>query len=70
MLEGLSPVHLIVILVIALVVLGPGRLPETGAALGKALRGFRQAVSGEEASPTSPSESAPPAPPPGPPPAP
>jgi sec-independent protein translocase protein TatA len=70
MFEGLSPVHLIVILAIALLVLGPGKLPETGAALGKALRGFRHAMSDDEATPTSPSEPAPPAPPPGPPPAP
>ena len=41
---SLSPVHLIIILVIALLVLGPGKLPETGAALGKAIREFRQAV--------------------------
>ncbi len=67
MLEGLSPVHLIVILVIALLVLGPGKLPESGAALGKALRGFRQAMSDDEANPQSTSEPAPPAPPPAPP---
>ena len=43
---ALSPVHLIIILVIALLVLGPGKLPETGAALGRAVRGFRDAVEG------------------------
>lgn len=41
---SLSPVHLIIVLVIALLILGPGKLPETGAALGKAIREFRQAV--------------------------
>ena len=41
---GLSPVHLIIILVIALVILGPGKLPETGAAIGKAIREFRHAT--------------------------
>ena len=45
---ALSPVHLIIILVIALLVLGPGKLPETGAALGRAVRGFRDAVEGKE----------------------
>jgi len=41
---ALSPVHLIIVLVIALLVIGPGKLPETGAALGRAIRDFRQAV--------------------------
>ena len=35
---ALSPVHLIIVLVIALLVIGPGKLPETGAALGRAIR--------------------------------
>ena len=54
---ALSPVHLIIVLVIALLVIGPGKLPETGAALGRAIRDFRQAVDG-----TQPSETPPPAP--------
>lgn len=45
MLDGLSPVHLIIILVIALLILGPGKLPETGAALGQAVRSFRHGMS-------------------------
>ena len=44
---GLSPAHLIVVLVVAILVLGPGKLPETGAALGKAIREFREAVGGD-----------------------
>ncbi|MBP2656545.1 MAG: Sec-independent protein translocase protein tatA/E-like protein [Firmicutes bacterium] len=36
-----------VILVIALIVFGPGKLPEAGKALGKGLSELRQAVSGE-----------------------
>jgi TatA/E family protein of Tat protein translocase len=43
--EGLSPLHLILVLVIALLVLGPGKLPEVGAALGKSIREFRKATS-------------------------
>ncbi len=35
--------ELIMILVVALVVFGPGKLPEIGAALGKAIREFRRA---------------------------
>ena len=47
MLEGITPFHLIFILVIAVLVVGPGKLPETGAALGKALRSFREGVNGK-----------------------
>ncbi len=42
---ALSPFHLIIILVIALLVIGPGKLPEVGSALGKAIREFRSAAS-------------------------
>ena len=45
---AVSPVHLIIILVIALIVVGPGKLPDTGAALGRAIRGFRDAVDGKD----------------------
>ncbi len=37
--------EIIVILVIALIVVGPGRLPDVGAALGKSIREFRKASS-------------------------
>jgi sec-independent protein translocase protein TatA len=40
----LSPMHLIIILAIALIVLGPKRLPEAGRGLGEAIRGFRDSV--------------------------
>jgi sec-independent protein translocase protein TatA len=43
----LQPTHLLFILVIALIVLGPKRLPEVGRSLGKGLRDFRTAMSGE-----------------------
>jgi TatA/E family protein of Tat protein translocase len=36
--------ELILILVIALVVLGPGKLPEVGSALGRSIREFRKAA--------------------------
>ncbi|HEY4753733.1 MAG TPA: twin-arginine translocase TatA/TatE family subunit [Candidatus Limnocylindrales bacterium] len=42
---GLTPAHLILILVIALIVVGPGRLPEVGSALGKSIKEFRKAAS-------------------------
>ncbi len=42
-----NPVHLIFIAAVALVVLGPKRLPEVARALGKGVREFREALSGE-----------------------
>jgi sec-independent protein translocase protein TatA len=44
----LQPTHLLLILVVALLVLGPKRLPEAGQALGKGLRDFRMAMSGDQ----------------------
>jgi len=41
---GLQPVHLIFILVIALIVVGPGKLPDVGASLGKTIKEFRKAA--------------------------
>jgi sec-independent protein translocase protein TatA len=44
----LQPTHLLFILVVALLVLGPKRLPEVGRSLGRGLRDFKDAISGEE----------------------
>jgi sec-independent protein translocase protein TatA len=44
----LQPTHLLFVLVVALLVLGPKRLPEAGRALGKGIRDFRTAISGED----------------------
>ena len=44
----LQPTHLLFVLVIALLVLGPKRLPEVGRSLGRGLRDFRGAISGED----------------------
>jgi sec-independent protein translocase protein TatA len=44
----LQPTHLLFILVVALLVLGPKRLPEASRAIGKGIRDFKMAVSGEE----------------------
>jgi sec-independent protein translocase protein TatA len=51
---ALSPVHLVLILIVALFVIGPGKLPETGAALGKAIRQFREATAGTDEKPVPP----------------
>jgi len=42
---NIGPGELILILIIALVIIGPGRLPDVGAALGKSIREFRKASS-------------------------
>jgi sec-independent protein translocase protein TatA len=44
----LQPTHLLFVLVVALLVLGPKRLPEVGRSLGRTMRDFRSALSGEE----------------------
>jgi sec-independent protein translocase protein TatA len=49
MLSGLeSPMHLLVLAVIAAIVLGPKRLPELGRSLGQGIRSFKQSLDGDE----------------------
>ena len=43
----LQPTHLLFVLVVALLVLGPKRLPEVGRTLGSGIRDFRAAINGE-----------------------
>ncbi len=45
---GIGMPELIVIFVIALVVFGPGKLPDVGRSIGEAIRGFKKAVSEPE----------------------
>ena len=46
MFQGLlQPMHLLVILVIALIFFGPSKIPELGSSLGKAIKGFKKAMS-------------------------
>ena len=46
MFSGLfQPMHLLIILVIALIFFGPGKLPELGAGIGKSLREFKKGMS-------------------------
>src|SRR5439155_23515300 len=47
-LGALQPGHLIVILVIVLLIFGPGKLPELGKAMGDGLRELKKATGGEE----------------------
>ena len=52
---GIGPMELVIVLVIALVVLGPKRLPDAGRSLGEGIRGFKSSLTGgdDEAAPKS-----------------
>jgi sec-independent protein translocase protein TatA len=43
----LQPTHLILVMVVALIFLGPKRLPGAGRALGQGLREFKQSITGQ-----------------------
>jgi len=45
---GVGPMELVVILIIALIVLGPKKLPDAGRALGDGIRQFKGSISGEQ----------------------
>jgi sec-independent protein translocase protein TatA len=45
--NNIGPMELVVVLIIALLVVGPKRLPEVGKSLGKGLREFKESISGE-----------------------
>lgn len=45
---GLGVPELIIILVLVLVVFGAGKLPEIGGGIGKAIKNFKKASSGED----------------------
>ena len=58
MFSGLeSPMHLLVVLIIAILVLGPKKLPEAARGLGSGIRQFKDSIEGKETPP-------PPSPPP------
>lgn len=49
MFEGLfQPTHLLVIMIIALFVFGPKRLPELGKGLGDGIKSFKKAMDGKD----------------------
>ena len=43
---NVGPLELVIVLVIALVILGPKRLPEVGKSIGNGMREFKDAISG------------------------
>jgi sec-independent protein translocase protein TatA len=44
----IGPLEIILVLAIALIVLGPKRLPDAGRSIGRGIRNFKAAVSGED----------------------
>jgi len=48
MLGNIGPLEVGIVLVIALLVFGPKRLPELGSSLGQSMRGFGKGLKGEE----------------------
>jgi sec-independent protein translocase protein TatA len=44
---NIGPMELIIVLVIALIVLGPKRLPQAGRSLGKGMREFKESLTGD-----------------------
>jgi len=45
---NIGPMEIIVVLIIALVVFGPKRLPELGKSLGKGIQEFKGTISGDK----------------------
>jgi sec-independent protein translocase protein TatA len=59
MFSGLeSPMHLLVVLIIAVLVLGPKKLPEVGRSLGSGIRQFKDSIEGNEKAAVPPAEKA------------
>jgi sec-independent protein translocase protein TatA len=45
---GIGPTELIVVLVVALLIFGPKRLPDVGRSLGRGMREFKESVTGAD----------------------
>lgn len=46
MMPNIGPMELVIVLAIALIVLGPKKLPEVGRSVGNGLREFKESISG------------------------
>jgi sec-independent protein translocase protein TatA len=51
MFSQIGPLEIILVLGIALLVLGPKRLPEAGRSVGRGMRNFKAAIAGEDDKP-------------------
>jgi sec-independent protein translocase protein TatA len=47
MMPNVGPLEIVVVLIIALIVFGPKKLPDLGHSLGKGIREFKGSISGE-----------------------
>ncbi len=45
---NVGPMEVLIVLIVALLVLGPKRLPDVGRSLGKGIRGFKETISGAD----------------------
>ena len=45
---NIGPASLVLILIIALVIFGPGKLPGVGKALGESIHGFKKGIAGDD----------------------
>ena len=50
---NIGPLEIVVILIVALIVFGPKRLPEMGRSLGKGMREFKDSVTGKDDHPAA-----------------
>jgi sec-independent protein translocase protein TatA len=51
---GVGPAEVLVLLIVALLVFGPKRLPEMGRSLGRGMREFKESISGSDPEPSEP----------------
>jgi len=62
MFSGLeSPMHLVIVLIVAVLVLGPKKLPEVGRSLGSGIRQFKHSIEGKDEPAAAPVVAPPPA---------
>lgn len=59
---NIGPMEIILVLIVALIVFGPKKLPELGKSLGKGISEFKGSISGEHELPAAPAAIAEPAP--------
>lgn len=51
--ELFAPWHIVVLVLVALLIFGPRKLPELGKGLGEGMRGFKDALKGTDAKPVA-----------------
>ena len=45
--NNIGPMELVIVLIVALLVIGPKKLPEVGKSLGRGMREFKESISGD-----------------------